>query len=129
MIHRLTLGHLDAAAITRDGGAVVLKPLDMSAVHRLLVELGQLDAQGEWTLDDGVVEFHDGYVVVPWQGGWRNLVAEELALRLQQETGCLIADREHGRVVEPAQLQGLNDSPVAAQGTPRGKPFAPRRAP
>jgi hypothetical protein len=118
MIHRLTLGHLDPAAITRDGGAVVLKHLDMIAVHRLLAELGVVDPQGGWTLDDDDVEFHDGYVVVPWQGGWRNRVAEEFALRLHYETNCLIADRAHGCVIEPAQLQGLKKAPATAQGTP-----------
>jgi hypothetical protein len=117
MIHRLTLGHLDAAAITRDGAAVVLKSLDMSALRRLLAELGVVDAHGGWTLDDDEVQFHDGYVVVPWQGGWRNLVAEEFALRLQQETGCLIANREHGRVVEPDQLKGLKGAAAATWGT------------
>jgi len=117
MIHRLTLGHLDPAAITQDGGAVVFKSLDMSAVRRLLAELGVVDAQGGWTLDDDEVKIHDGYIVVPWQGGWRNRAAEEFALRLQQETGCLIADREHGRVIEPEQLQGLKGAAVATQET------------
>jgi len=118
MIHRLTLGHLDPSAVTRDGGAVVSKPLDMSAVHRLLVELGHIDAHGGWKLDGDDVQFHDGYVVVPWQGGWRNLVAEEFALRLRQETGCKIADREHGRIIEPEQLQGLKRAAAATQRAP-----------
>jgi|SRR5579864_6311431 len=117
MIHRPTLGHLDPAAITRDGGAVVLKPLDMTAVRRLLGELALVDAQGGWTLDDDEVEFHDGYVVVPWQGGWRNRTAEEFGLRLHRETGCLIADREHARLILPEQLQGLDRAPAAAQRT------------
>ncbi len=118
MVHRLTLGHLDPSAVTRDGGAVVSKPLDMSSVHRLLVELGRADEEGEWKLDGDDVRFHDGYVVVPWQGGWRNLVAEEFALRLHRETGCKIADLEHGRIIEPEQLQGLNRTAAAAQRAP-----------
>jgi hypothetical protein len=117
MIHRLTLGHLDTAAITRDGAAVVVKALDMSTVRRLLADRGAVDAQGMWTLDGDDVKFHNGYVVVPWQGGWRNKFAEEFALRLQQETGCLIADREHGRVIAPDQLGGLKGAQKATQGT------------
>jgi hypothetical protein len=112
VIHRLTLGHLDAAAI-HDRMAVVLKPLDMAATRRILAELGKED-QGRWTLDGDDVRFHDGYVVVPWQGGWTNRVAEEFALRLRIETGCLIADREHGRLVEPGQLVGLAAKEAAA---------------
>ena len=118
MIHRLTLGHLDPAAVERDGSAVVLKFLDMSVVHRLLVELAVVDAHGRWTLDDDEVRFHDGYVVVPWKGGWCNRAAEEFALRLQRQTGCLIADREHGRVIEPEQLQGLSGAAMAAPVDP-----------
>jgi hypothetical protein len=117
MIHRLTLGHLDPAAVRRDGAAVVLKPLEMRAVHRLLAELGRVDSQGNWTLGDDEVTFRDGCIVVHWQGGWRNLVAEEFALRLHQETGCVIADREHGRVIEADQLHGSSSAPTAAHGT------------
>jgi hypothetical protein len=118
MIHRLTLGHLDPAAIIRDGAVVVLKALDMNTVRRLLAALGAVDAQGRWTLRGEDVKFHEGYLDVPWQGGWRNKFAEEFALRLQQETGCLIADREHGRVIEPKQLVGLKGEVRVTQGTP-----------
>jgi hypothetical protein len=110
MIHRLTLGHLDPDAITREGRAVVLKPLDMELVRRLLSELGESDRDGRWTLDGDDVTVHDGYVIVPWQGGWRNRIAEEFALRLEDQTGCVIADREHGRLVEPSQLEGLKNA-------------------
>jgi len=33
---------------------------------------------------------------------------------LHRETGCLLADREHGRLIEPAQLQGATDKAVLA---------------
>jgi hypothetical protein len=108
MIHRLTLGHLDPMAIIHDRMLTVQAPLDMGVVHRLLAELGEVDSQGRWTLDDDGVKIHDGSVVIPWQGGWRNRVAEEFALRLHRETGCLLADREHARVIAPELLQGLH---------------------
>ena len=40
------------------------------------------------------------FAILPWQGGRTNRVTEEFAIRLQQETGCMLADREHGRVIE-----------------------------
>src|SRR5262249_20636873 len=43
-----------------------------------------------------------------WVAGYRNRVAEEFALRLQQETGCVLADVNRCRVVEPEEIQGLN---------------------
>jgi len=47
-------------------------------------------------------------------------VAEEFALQLQKETGCVLADREHSQVIEPDQLQGLNRQATAA-GEARGR--------
>ena len=64
---------------------------------------------GHWTLGGGRVEIRNGCVVAAWWvGADRNRVAEEFALRLQRETGCQIIDREHGRVLAPAPLQGMS---------------------
>jgi hypothetical protein len=107
MIHNLTIGHLDIGAIDQRR-AVVLRPLDELAVSRHLKALGR-HVQGGWTLDGMPAERLDGYVVCRWLvGPRRNLVAEEFALRLSRETGCVIADREHCRNVPPADLQGLS---------------------
>jgi hypothetical protein len=115
MIHILTMGHLDPAAVSRRQ-AVVMRPLDMDIVNRLLRELGGTDEQGRPTLDGVPVEIRDGTVACRWLiGGYCNQVAEEFALRLQKETGCVLADREHSRVIEPEQLQGLSGQPIAAQ--------------
>ena len=114
MIHILTMGHLDRAAVGRRQ-AVVLRPLDMGIVKRLLQELGGSDEQGRPTLDDLPVEIKDGTVGCRWLiGGCCNHVAEEFALRLQRETGCVLADREHSQVIEPHQLQGLTRRATAA---------------
>jgi len=52
------------------------------------------------------VEGKDGCLVCRrLVGPRRNLVAEEFALRIQKDSGCLIADREHDRDVEPGQLK------------------------
>lgn len=65
MLHKLTLGHLEVAAV-RERRAVAVKPLDMRVVTQLLDELGRVDKQGWPTLGGGRVEIGDGYVVVPW---------------------------------------------------------------
>ena len=109
MIHNLTIGHLDIQAVD-ERRAVVLKPLDETAVIRHLKALGREEGQG-WTLDGMPVERRDGYVVCRWLvGPRRNLVAEEFALRMIRDTGCQVIDREHYRVIDPAQLTGLTGS-------------------
>jgi hypothetical protein len=35
-------------------------------------------------------------------------VVEEFALRMNRETGCLLADVDCGRVVDPGRIAGLN---------------------
>jgi hypothetical protein len=107
LIHNITAGHFDqTSAVTR--------PLDMRIVRRLLAELGGTDADGTPTLDGWKVRFEAGCAILPWQGGRTNRVTEEFAIRLQQETGCILADREHGRVIEAGQLQGLRSSQKTA---------------
>jgi hypothetical protein len=98
MIHNLTAGHLD-----RDGA--VSRPLDLRVVRHLLAELGGTDAEGVPTLGGWKVRFEDGCVILPWKGGRTNRVAEEFAIRLQRETGCQIADREHGRVIASGEFE------------------------
>jgi hypothetical protein len=123
MLHNLTIGHLDTAAIQQDRKAVVLKPLPTEIVQRLLAELGARDADGRWLLGRGKVEFRDGYLVVPWLGHGTTQLSEEFALRMQRETGCVLADREHSRIVAPEQLQGQ----VPGEPTVGGPGVAPNR--
>jgi hypothetical protein len=121
MIHALTMGHIDPDGV-RSRKAVVRQPLDMSIVERLLRELGEADAEGRWRLGGSKVEFYEGYIAVPWLGGGTNYVAEEFARRLQEETGCVLADREHSRVIESKQLRGLKGLASVAQGSGAGEP-------
>jgi len=96
--------------------AVAERPLDQSVVTRLLAELGGVDERGRPTLDGEPVEAKDGMLTCRWWvAGYRNRVAEELALRLQQETGCLLADVNRCQVVEPGELVGLNGVVAGAQ--------------
>jgi hypothetical protein len=115
MIHDLTIGHLDPAGI-RERRRTVLKPLEKDVVDRLLKELGGTDSDGHPTLGGARVRFEEGYLVVPWLGGWINRVSEEFALRMWRETGCLIADLGHRCVIGPERLQGLDSAPVEARG-------------
>jgi hypothetical protein len=117
MLHNLTIGHLDPAPIVSERRVVVLRPLETDAVDRLLKEFGALDQDGSPRREGGKVEFREGYLVCPWRiGGWHNRTAEEFVLRLQQATGCILADREHSRIIQPEQLQGLRGPALAARG-------------
>ena len=60
------------------------------------------------TLDGCKVRFHNPAVSSLWMGGKPNNVAEEFALRMNRETGCLLADVDCGRVIDPGKLAGLN---------------------
>jgi hypothetical protein len=117
MLHNLTIGHLDPAAIVSERRIVVLRPLEMNTVRRLLNELGRTDEHGVPTLERGKVELRDGYLVCPWRiGAWQNRTTEEFALRLHRETGCILADREHSRLIDPKDLQGLRTVQVTVAG-------------
>jgi hypothetical protein len=118
MLHNLTIGHLDRDAVVTNRRIEVLRPLEFDVADRLLKEIGTVEVDGVATLERDTVEFRDGYLVCPWRiGAWCNRTAEEFALRLQQETGCVLADREHSRIVEPEQLLGLNAAAISARGT------------
>ena len=83
------MGHLDLEAL-RGCAAVATRPLDDSMVRRVLAEF-----------PDVKVERKDGYVVLPWHGLGSVEASEAFALRLHELTGCLIADRRNGRLIEP----------------------------
>jgi hypothetical protein len=99
MIHRLTIGHLDPAAL-QEGRLVVTRPLDQGIVAPLLREFAQTDQAGHPTIGGLRVELHDGYLVCPWLMPSPVPGVAELALRLQQETGCLLADVNRATVVD-----------------------------
>ena len=52
------------------------------------------------------VERCDGYLVAPWHGRQDADRGEAFATRLQAETGCLVADRRNGRIVELGRATG-----------------------
>jgi hypothetical protein len=120
MLHRLTIGHLDRAAVERRQ-TVPTKALEMDVVHRLLAELGEKDAEGNVTLDDSPVKFENAAISCIWKGGRTNRVAEEFALRMQEETGCVVADVGGYRVIEPGELIGLNGRATHTQTVQDGR--------
>ena len=61
MLHRLTIGHLDPAAVERRQ-TVPTKALDMDVVHRHLRDLGERDADGAMTLGGCKLQFENGAV-------------------------------------------------------------------
>jgi hypothetical protein len=88
MIHDLTIGHLESVAIAARV-AVADQALDEATVARVLAVFPCLK-----------VEQRDGYVIVPWHGREEGDRGEAFAARLQAETGCLVADRRNGRIVD-----------------------------
>lgn len=88
MIHDLTIGHLDPAAIL-ERQAVAVKPLDKVVIARILAGFPGLK-----------IEERDGYVIAPWHGREDGERGEAFAARMQAETGCVVADRRNGRIVE-----------------------------
>jgi hypothetical protein len=118
MLHRLTIGHLDPAAAERRQ-TVPAMALEMDVVHRLLAELGEQDAEGQVTLGGCKVKFQNASLSCLWKGTKTNRVLEEFALRMNRETGCLLADVDCGRIVDPGELVGLSGH--GANVTPAGR--------
>ena len=100
VIHYLTVGHLDPEAL-RECAAVATRPLDETTVRRVLAEFPGIKAERE-----------DGYMVLPWHGLGPVGASEAFALRLHELTGCLIADRRNGRLIEPEALSRKNSAAV-----------------
>ncbi len=107
MLHHITFGHLDSAVVERRQ-RVHVKALEMEVVRRLLDELGEKNADGSATLGGCKVELGNGYVSCLRKGGRTNRDLEEFALRMQRETGCLIADVSGYRVIAAGELAGSN---------------------
>ena len=80
--------------------------MDTDVAHRLLEELGEKDAEGNVTLGGCKVHVENATVSCLWKGVGTNRVAEEFALRMQRETGCVIVDVGGYRVVDPVELVG-----------------------
>ena len=91
---------------SRPGGihrcaAVATRPLDETVIRRVLSEFPGIKAERK-----------DGYMVLPWHGLGPVGVSEAFALRLHELTGCLIADRRNGRLIEPGALSGKKRAAV-----------------
>jgi hypothetical protein len=93
MVHDLTIGYLDPDAVAEQL-AIPVRRLDEETIARVLAEFPGL-----------MIEQRAGYVVVPWHGRDDGERGEAFAARLQAETGCLVADRRNGRIVELKRTQ------------------------
>lgn len=102
MIHDLTIGHLDPALI-RNRVAFASEPLNASITARILVDFPGLK-----------VDQRDGYVVVPWHGKPDAMRGEAFVARMHAETGCLIADRRNGKMIDPLTLREVEESARAS---------------
>src|SRR6516165_8277803 len=119
MIHRLTIGHLDPDAV-RERRVVVTRPLDMGIVTPLLREFGEPDEAGRPTISGRPVEIHDGYIVCPWLMPSPIPGVAEFALKLQEQTGCLLAEVGSAVVVDRDLLLSQSYPKRAPRGEPSG---------
>lgn len=101
MIHDLTLGYLDLEAI-RGCVALVIKPMPEGIVHHVMGEFPDVNA-----------EFKNGCVILPWHGQAQTAGSEAFALRLHALTGCQIADRRNGRLVDLVELERKKNVAIA----------------
>jgi hypothetical protein len=120
MIHRLTIGHLDPTAV-QERRVVVTRPLDMEVVARLLREYSEPDPTGRPTIGGLPVDIHDGYLVCPWLMPNPVPGAAEFALKLQEQTGCLLAEVGSAVVVDRELLLSQSYPKQAPRGEPGGQ--------
>ena len=120
MIHRLTIGHLDPDAV-RERRVVVTRPLDMGFVTPLLREFGEPDEAGRPNISGRPVEIHDGYLVCPWLMPSPIPGVAEFALRLQEQTGCVLADVNRATVVDRELLLSQSYPKPAPRREPGGQ--------
>jgi hypothetical protein len=118
MIHHLTIGHLDPNAV-QERRVVVTQPLDMGIVARLLREFGETDAEGLPTIGGLRVLIQDGYIICPWLMTRPVPGVAEFALRLQEATGCVLADVNCGTIIDRERL--LAESRWESTWEPRGE--------
>jgi hypothetical protein len=120
MLHKLTIGHLDPDAV-RERRVVVTRPLDMGIVTRLLGEFGATDEAGRPTIDGRPIELHDGYLVCPWLMPNPVPGVAEFALKLQEQTGCVLAEVRSAVVVDRELLLSQSHPKPAPRGEPGGQ--------
>jgi hypothetical protein len=120
MIHRLTIGHLDPDAV-REGRVVVTRPLDMEIVTRLLREFGEPDPAGRTNISGRSVEIHEGYLVCPWLMPSPIPGVAEFAMKLQEQTGCLLAEVGSAVVVDRELLLSQSYPKRVPRGEPGGQ--------
>src|SRR5262245_38524273 len=106
MLHFLTAGHIDEAAAQR-GELRILAPIDEAVFARLVDEYRDKPASNEINFEQKRVSLNQGSVRCPWYMPRINLTSIKFILALQAETGCVIADIEHGRIVTTAELSEL----------------------
>ncbi len=80
------------AAAIRERRTIAIRPPDEAIVDRVLADFPGLK-----------VERRDGYLIAPWHGREEGERVEVFAVRMRAETGCMVADRRIGRIVDLSQ--------------------------
>lgn len=102
MRHFLTVGHLDEDAV-RQCRVAVLTPLDADVLERWLQQYRD-PGTPDVTFENTPVLLQDGAVRCTWYAPRLIATSIRFVLSLQAETGCVIADIEHGRVIPTDEL-------------------------
>lgn len=106
MLHFLTVGYLDEAAVGRAQLSLV-RPLDSELIARLLLQYRDKTDSTDPTFEQHRVIVGDGYVRCPWYSPRFNRTSVQFALALSEAAGCLMADVEHARCIARGELEAL----------------------
>jgi hypothetical protein len=93
----------------------------MGIVTQLLREFGEPDEAGRPTISGRPVEIHDGYLVCPWLMPSPIPGVAEFALKLQEQTGCVLAEVGNAVVVDRELLLSQSYPEQAPRGEPGGR--------
>src|SRR4051812_46220934 len=99
MIHLLTVGFLDVQAAKRATLKTVAL-LDKDTVKALLAKYTDAPGAAVPTFEGAPVTIGPGFVRCPWYTPRENRTSIRFALDVQASTGCVVADIEHGRIIE-----------------------------
>jgi hypothetical protein len=105
MLHFLTAGYIDQDA-ARGAALRVIRPLDERVLQQLLNEFSDRNSR-TLTFEQKPVTVDHGCVRCPWYMPRMNVTSVRFLLALQAATDCVIADIEHGRIVDAAELSSL----------------------
>jgi hypothetical protein len=108
MQHYLTIGFLNPDAVPLRRIEVQAR-LDPELLSRLLRKYSDSTNPSKPTFEGNAVVVREGYVRCPWYLSHPVETSVKFALELQEATGCVMADVEHGRLITPDVFTAEDD--------------------